>query len=367
MICFLTSLPWKEDTGKLDPANGFLDEMRRCVKSPCRMLLICSDPEDEDNDRRTEATAQDFINEGIEISSVSVLDGRNPEQAEELIHNSDLIILDGGHVPTQNRFFSQIGLRELLKSYDGVVLGISAGTMNSADEVYAEPEEEGEALDPDYELFIPGLSLTNNMILPHYYDKKGALVDGLRVIEDITLPNSMGKVFYYLPDGSYLFIENGVEELRGEAYLVSDGEITKISDCGEIYPLKRWDNRWSELDTFAMAEEIAAVPFTETDYLNAFYDFYEICRSRDQKLVLYEGGLYEGLADLAGPESGSKVAAEAERLFGLPLRVLFFEDFSKIQDELEGPEGLAPFFFVFDIMFCEYEDFTLCFICGTNN
>ena len=237
MICFLTSLPWNTDTGKLDPANGFLDELRRCVPSPCRILLICSDPFDDDNDRRTEATAGDLMEEGIDIEHVAVLDGRNPEQAEELVNVSDLIILDGGHVPTQNRFFTQIGLRELMKEYDGVVLGISAGTMNSADEVYVEPEEEGEATDPDFELFTPGLGLTETMVLPHYYSKVDAVLDGLRIMEDITLPNSIGRTFYYLPDGSYLFIENGKEELRGEAYLVKDGTITKILENGETLSL----------------------------------------------------------------------------------------------------------------------------------
>jgi len=31
--------------------------------------------------------------------------------------------------------------------------------MNCADTVYAQPEEPGEAVDPDYQRFIPGLGL----------------------------------------------------------------------------------------------------------------------------------------------------------------------------------------------------------------
>ena len=129
----------------------------------------------------------------------------------------------------------------------------------------------------------------------------------------------------------------------------------------------KWDDRWRELNTFAMEHEIAVAPFTGADYLQEFLDFYEIRNSRDAKLVPSDGGLYKGLEDLAGEESGNAVAVETERLYGLPSGVSFFEDGKKLMEELEGPDGLAPFFFVFDIMFCEYDGFTLCFICGSNN
>ena len=46
---------------------------------------------------------------------------------------------------------------------------------------------------------------------------------------------------------------------------------------------------------------------------------------------------------------------------------MVFDDLSRIIDELEGPDGLTPFFFVFDVVFAEYEDFILCFINGSNN
>ena len=143
-----------------------------------------------------------------------------------------MVILGGGHVPTQNRFFRKTGLREILRDYQGIVIGISAGSMNSADTVYSQPEMEGEALDPNYEKFLPGLGLTETNLLPHYQDCKDDVLDGLRVFEDITYPDSMGRTFYAIPDGSYLFIKDGREELRGEAYMIRDGVLTQISENG---------------------------------------------------------------------------------------------------------------------------------------
>ena len=63
---------------------------------------------------------------GFVFGDYNILDGSNKEQTKELVYKSDLIILAGGHVPTQNRFFAEIGLRELMADFDGTVLGVSS-------------------------------------------------------------------------------------------------------------------------------------------------------------------------------------------------------------------------------------------------
>ena len=77
------------------------------------------------------------------------------------------------------------------------------------------------------------LGLTATMVLPHSQMVKDDVLDGLRVFEDITYPDSVGRSFYALVDGSYLFLHDGVEELRGEAYLIRDGNLQQISAVGE--------------------------------------------------------------------------------------------------------------------------------------
>ena len=235
MISFLTSQVNPEGTGALNPANGFIDELRRCLPEPLRALDICSHPDAwEITDFYAGLTRGYFENAGFSVERYLILDSRNEDRATELIQSSNLIILDGGHVPTQNRFFRRIGLRNLLKGYNGVVVGISAGSMNAADLVYAQPEEAGEAVDPAYERFLPGLGLTTVNLLPHYDRVKDDVLDGLRLFEDITYPDSQGRTFYAIPDGSYLFIEGGRAELRGEAYRIRDGHMEQISREGQV-------------------------------------------------------------------------------------------------------------------------------------
>lgn len=238
MICFLTSSPCFPDNPALNTANGFAEEIVRALPNPCKGLFIASSPDEpERTDEFSGHMRHTFSLAGIVFSQYIVLDRRNGQNAAALIRNSDFIILAGGHVPTQNRFFREIGLRELLKDFDGIIMGISAGTMNAADVVYAQPEHSGEAIDPNYEKFLPGLGLTKTMVCPHYQMVKNDVLDGLRLFEDITYADSMGRKFYALPDGSYLSIKNGKEELRGEAYLIQDGTFRQITRNGDVIQL----------------------------------------------------------------------------------------------------------------------------------
>ena len=121
--------------------------------------------------------------------------------------------------------------------WDGIVMGISAGSMNCADIVYAQPEMPGEAVDPSYQKFIQGLGLTDVNVLPHYQAVKNDWVDGLRLMEDITYPDSIGRAFYAIVDGSFVLQTEDRKEVRGEAYRIADGKIRKVCEYGEVLKL----------------------------------------------------------------------------------------------------------------------------------
>lgn len=215
----------------LSSENGLIDEMKKALKSPCFALYICSDPEEYGKtDLYGGINRGLFEDAGFAFSDFRILDARNEHEAEALVARAELIILSGGHVPTQNSFFEKIRLRELLDNYDGVIMGISAGTMNSARTVYAQPEREGEAVSKEYRRFLPGLGLTEAMVLPHYQLIKDDVLDGLRLFEDIAYPDSVGRCFYVLPDGSYILSRDGREELRGEAWRLRDGVLEKFCE-----------------------------------------------------------------------------------------------------------------------------------------
>ena len=236
MIAFLTSSPCVCGAPRaiLNPENYFLDNLSQSMPTHPRCLFICAAPDDPDfTDRVASEMAAAFEEAGLAFSRLSRLDRRNQQDAQLLIWQSDLIILSGGHVPTQNAFFQEIGLKQLLRNYQGVLLGISAGSMNAADRVYVQPEEPGESV-PEFPRFAKGLEITDINILPHYQQVKDRYLDGRRLYEDVTFADSMGQCFYVFVDGTYLLIEDGQTTLYGQAYRLCDGKMEQISGVGDI-------------------------------------------------------------------------------------------------------------------------------------
>ncbi len=243
MKIFLTSSPCEEN-GAISSKNGLLSELLAALNDSakaCKALFIASSP---DMPNRTEQHAfemkHNFEISGISFSEYIILDRRNQDKAAELLTKADFVVLAGGHVPTQNDFFKDIQLRQLIETYNGVLMGISAGTMNSADLVYVHPERPGETKFTKEERYRQGLGLTKAMVLPHLNMIRYDVLDGLRLFEDVAYVDSKesGFNFYALPDGSWIYGHDGEQELRGEAWLIHDGTMSRISKNDEIIKLK---------------------------------------------------------------------------------------------------------------------------------
>ena len=233
---FLVSSPFTEPGKPLNKSNQFVERLLKCEHHSA--LTVTSAPSDiRFSESFSYAIQHTMALSGITFENYIILDDRNKMDAQELVAASDFIILGGGHVPTQNAFFAEIGLKDCMKNFDETVLGISAGSMNAASIVYAQPEEEGEAADPNYRRFLKGLGLTNVMLLPHYQDTKDRILDGKILFEEVTYPDSFGRQFIAICDGSYLFADGTAERICGEAYLIQNGTIRKICDEGEEYLL----------------------------------------------------------------------------------------------------------------------------------
>ena len=245
MKLFLTSSPigiYRSDEpldyAGFNPANGMTEELRRFWTDNARCMLISAFTDEyELNDRMREDYENIVRDTGLTLSCMDIADSRNGQERADALLTYDFVILGGGHVPTENAFFRSIGLAEKFAEYKGIVMGISAGTMNCARIVYAQPEIPGEAADPSFERFIPGLGLTEYNIIPHFNAVRNDIIDGMRLIEDIAFSDSWGRALYALTDGSYLLQTEDCAEIRGEAYMIRDGSIRQICANGERYLL----------------------------------------------------------------------------------------------------------------------------------
>ena len=246
MKLFLTSSPigiYRSeeplDYSGFNPANGMTEELMRFWTEDARCVLMSAFPDEHElNDRMREDYETIVRDTGLSISCMDIGDSRNGKERADALRSYDFVILGGGHVPTEKAFFKSIGLAEKFRGFQGIVMGISAGTMNCARLVYAQPEMPGEASDPSYERFIPGLGLTEFNIIPHFNAVRNDIIDGMRLIEDIAFPDSMGRTFYALTDGSYLLQTEEGAEIRGEAYMIRDGKISQISTDGSRFRIR---------------------------------------------------------------------------------------------------------------------------------
>lgn len=244
MTLFITSSPFDTETAfpRFWEKNGFGERLRQALPENPKVVFAASDPEDHEAMCRFGADVFCALgSSGIYPESYTVLDGQNRENAADIVPFSDLLVLAGGHVPTQAAFFEEIGLGSLLQDYPGVILGISAGSMNMAKTVSAQPEEEGEALDPEYPRFFPGLDLTEVNILPHYNQWKDGTLDGLKLMEEITLPDSRGCCFFVLNDGSYFYQDEETLLLCGESRLARDGVLTPLTQDGDVLDMAEFE------------------------------------------------------------------------------------------------------------------------------
>lgn len=192
MILYLTGSPTRFGEDHFTEDNGFLASVKaslRAVAGPGRkprVLLVSAAPDDKGfTDSVEKGMSLCIHRSGIETERIVMLDRHNASQTARLAGESDWVILCGGHVPTQNRFINEIGLKDILKGFDGVIMGCSAGSMNCADIVYSHPELPGEAVDPGYKRWLKGLGLTEIQLIPHMEQVRWATVDGLHLFEDI--------------------------------------------------------------------------------------------------------------------------------------------------------------------------------------
>ncbi len=212
----------------MSAANGFVRKLQKEWVDNSKVLIIAGTPDDyERNDAICESCRQSFPMSGLSISYMEICDSRNAALADK-INEMDVVVLSGGHVPSQNRFFHRIGLKDKLTDFDGLMIAWSAGSMNCAEDVYAGPELEGKPIDPNYKRGLPGLGITNINIFPHFQRLRNDWLDGLRLIEDITFADSMGHEIIALNDGAYMTIEDGITTLFGEAYRILNGKIEVI-------------------------------------------------------------------------------------------------------------------------------------------
>ena len=121
-----------------------------------------------DNHYRTEVAGQWFTKElesiGKSFEKVYAISKKTPAYlARKWVKSADMIVMLGGNPIEQKAMCRKIKIWRMLRNYDGIMLGMSAGAMNMSEYVMVLPISHEY---PDFNI-VPGLNRDGISIYPH--------------------------------------------------------------------------------------------------------------------------------------------------------------------------------------------------------
>lgn len=200
-----------------DKVNGFYDNvieyLKRDIKDNSIVTFIASSFDEFDkNDLYYNNMLKFFSDINIRFRESYLIDDRiTNEEAIKYIEKSNVVYIMGGNPKQEMKNIKRYNLTEALKYFNGIIIGVSAGSINMNKNI-CYVDENNEILE------YQGIGLTDYNVAPHLdFNNKVYLEEILRV--------SKIKRTIALPNESFIRIEDGNAEVVGEHYYFDNGNI----------------------------------------------------------------------------------------------------------------------------------------------
>lgn len=156
-----------------------------------------------------------FETVGIHFENAYVVDGRmSADEAQKAVAEADVVWLSGGDTPTQFRYLQKYSLDTVIRQFDGVIIGMSAGSINLAKTAICTLNC-GHSKQEIYE----GLGCVDISVEPHFI--RGKMSDEL-------IHLSEQYIMYGLCDDSIIVCSDEKIDFYGEIYKLSAGNMEVI-------------------------------------------------------------------------------------------------------------------------------------------
>ena len=205
--------------------------LKKDIKNNDTIVFIATTFDDyEKNDLYYNNLIKHFKNIDITFNKAYLIDNRvDKDLAKDYILKSNIIFLMGGDTKKQIDSVKEYDLFEILKSKEGIILGVSAGSVNQSSRVVYKNDYNNYVIE-DYE----GLGYIDINIYPHLDFNN---IDYLKEVFEVS--NYTKTVA--LPNDSFIRIENNNIDFVGEYYTIQNSKITmpgheyiKINHTGTI-------------------------------------------------------------------------------------------------------------------------------------
>lgn len=201
--------------------NGFDDKtaelFRKKISRRNKFAFVASEFEKlyEKTDNYFRHFLKLFEEKEIYFEESCVVDGRmTAEEAQKAVAEADVVWLSGGDTPTQFHYFQKYGLDSVIKQHDGVIIGMSAGSINMAETAICTL-----SCKHSKQEIYKGLGCVNISVEPHFVRSE---------VSNELLELSRDYVIYGLCDNSVIICTKDTAEFVGEIYKLSNGMIEKI-------------------------------------------------------------------------------------------------------------------------------------------
>jgi dipeptidase E len=202
-------------------SKGFPDDFNRLlmtyIKTGMNFAFVASEFENihEKNDWYCNHILKMFSDCSIIFGCVDVIDSRmSKETAQDTVRNADVLWLAGGDTPTQFAYLEAYGLIPYIKEQNGVIIGMSAGSINMTKMAVCTVTCKHNSLE-----IYEALGLVEFSIEPHL-DKENITDELLVVSEKYPL--------YGICDDSAIICTEDSTSYIGDVFLIDNRCITRV-------------------------------------------------------------------------------------------------------------------------------------------
>ena len=201
--------------------NGFTDDFGRLlktyIKTGMNFVFVASEFENiyEKTDWYCNRFLKMFSDCGIAFGSVDVIDSRmSREAAQDTIRNADVLWLAGGDTPTQFAYLESYGLIPCIREQKGVIIGMSAGSINMAKTAVCTLTCEHDKLE-----IYEALGLVEFSVEPH--------LDKDNITDELLVLSEKYPLYGICDDGAIICTEDNTSYI-GDVFLIDNWHVTRV-------------------------------------------------------------------------------------------------------------------------------------------
>lgn len=203
-------------TKRVFPEDVMKDLNEELNEEPTLAFIPSNFNDHENNLNRMNKTIQMFENSGVKFKTGYLIDNAiTKEEAIKIMKKSDVVFLTGGNPLEQIDGINNLDIRDAIKEYGKIIVGMSAGSINMASKVLLAKDEEEDI--PETVVY-DGIGLTNINIEPHCdFDNKEHW-------QDLLEASKINKI-YCMEDNCSIVIKNKETKINGNYCIIHDGKI----------------------------------------------------------------------------------------------------------------------------------------------